>query len=200
MKIISAKYVTSAVTAKQYPAPLLPEIAFVGRSNVGKSSLINTLLNRKGLVKTSATPGKTQTINFFQVNDKLVFADLPGYGFAKVPARVQKTWKDMIENYILHRATLKSVIFIVDIRRNPTEWDLQMRDWLEENQVDYALAATKTDKVSKKERKVQLKKIREAFLCGEEKSFVPFSSKSHEGRKEVWNFILKKIAAQNEKI
>ncbi|MCH7623416.1 MAG: ribosome biogenesis GTP-binding protein YsxC, partial [Nitrospinae bacterium] len=92
MKIISAKYMTSAVEAKQYPPPLLPEIAFVGRSNVGKSSLINTLLNRKGLVKTSATPGKTQTINFFKVNDKLVFADLPGYGFAKVPARVQKTW------------------------------------------------------------------------------------------------------------
>ena len=202
MKIISAKYMVSAVTAEQYPPPLLPEIAFVGRSNVGKSSLINTLLNRKGLVKTSATPGKTQTINFFRVNDKLVFVDLPGYGFAKVPARVQKTWKAMVENYILNRKALKSVIFIVDIRRNPTGWDLQMRDWLEDNKVDYALAVTKADKVSKKERKSQLKKIREAFLRGKDKSFVPFSSKSHEGRKEVWSFILRKVEAasgQHEK-
>lgn len=189
---------TSAVEAKQYPPPLLPEIAFVGRSNVGKSSLINTLLNRKGLVKTSATPGKTQTINFFKVNDKLVFADLPGYGFAKVPAKVQKTWKSMIEHYLLNREVLKSVVFIIDIRRNPTEWDKQTRDWLEENHIDYTLAVTKTDKLSKKERKAQLEKIREVFLCGKEKSCIPFSSKSHEGRKEVWSRILKKIEKEND--
>ncbi len=155
-------------------------------------------MNRKNLVKTSSSPGKTQTINFFRVNDKLVFTDLPGYGFAKVPARVQKTWKSMIENYILHREVLKSVIFIVDIRRKPTEWDLQMKDWLEENQIDYALAVTKTDKVSKKERKAQLAKIREAFLGDKKESLIPFSSKSHEGRKEVWSFILQKTEPGSE--
>jgi GTP-binding protein len=198
VKILSAKYMTSAVRPDQYPKPLLPEIAFVGRSNVGKSSLINTLLNRKGLVKTSSTPGKTQTINFFQVNDQLVFADLPGYGFAKVPAKVQKTWQKMIEDYLLNREALKAVIFIIDVRRNPTQVDLQMRNWLEENQIDYALAVTKTDKVSKKERKIQLKKIREVYLFEEEKSFIPFSSKSHEGRKESWNYIAQKIESENE--
>ena len=189
---------TSAVRPDQYPKPLLPEIAFVGRSNVGKSSLINTLLNRKGLVKTSSTPGKTQTINFFQVNDQLVFADLPGYGFAKVPARVQKTWQKMIEDYLLNREVLKSIIFIVDVRRNPTQADLQMRNWLEDNQIDYALAVTKTDKVSKKDRKIQLTKIREVFLFDSERYFIPFSSKSHEGRKEAWKFIAQKIENESE--
>ena len=189
---------TSAVREDQYPKPLLPEIAFVGRSNVGKSSLINTLLNRKGLVKTSSTPGKTQTINFFQVNDQLVFADLPGYGFAKVPARVQKTWQKMIEDYLLNREVLKSVIFIIDVRRNPTKVDLEMRNWLEESGIDYALAATKTDKVSKKERKIQLSKIRDVFLFEEERFFIPFSSKSHEGRKEAWSYISKKIEEESE--
>ncbi|MGV7220886.1 MAG: ribosome biogenesis GTP-binding protein YihA/YsxC [Nitrospinales bacterium] len=198
MKILSAKYMTSAVREDQYPKPLLPEIAFVGRSNVGKSSLINTLLNRKGLVKTSSTPGKTQTINFFQVNDQVVFADLPGYGFAKVPARVQKTWQKMIEDYLLNREVLKSVIFIIDVRRNPTKVDLEMRNWLEESGIDYALAATKTDKVSKKERKIQLTKIREVYLFEEERFFVPFSSKSHEGRREVWNYIAQKIEKEDE--
>ena len=117
----------SAVAAKQYPNSHLPEIAFAGRSNVGKSSLINTLLNRKNLVKTSNTPGKTQTINFFNVNDHLIFADLPGYGFARVPEKIKKTWRIMVERYLLNRQTLKSVVFIIDIRRNPTEWDLKMK-------------------------------------------------------------------------
>lgn len=188
----------SAVTAKQYPNSQWPEIAFAGRSNVGKSSLINTLLNRKKLVKTSNTPGKTQTINFFNVNDHLIFADLPGYGFARVPEEIKKTWRLMIERYLLNRQTLKSVVFIIDIRRNPTEWDLQMKSWLEENGIDYILVATKTDKVTKRERKDKLNKISEAFLQDKDTVLIPFSSKNKEGRKKLWNEILKKIDAGND--
>ena len=188
----------SAVAAKQYPNSQLPEIAFAGRSNVGKSSLINTLLNRKKLVKTSNTPGKTQTINFFNVNDHLIFADLPGYGFARVPEKIKKTWRIMVERYLLNRQTLKSVVFIIDIRRNPTEWDLKMKSWLEENGIDYILVATKTDKVTKKERKDKLNKISEAFLQDKDTVLIPFSSKNKEGRKKLWNEILKKIDAGND--
>ncbi len=188
----------SAVAAKQYPNSHLPEIAFAGRSNVGKSSLINTLLNRKNLVKTSNTPGKTQTINFFNVNDHLIFADLPGYGFARVPEKIKKTWRLMVERYLLNRQTLKSVVFIIDIRRNPTEWDLKMKSWLEENGIDYILVATKTDKVTKKERKDKLNKISEAFLQDKDIVLIPFSSKKKEGRKNLWNEILKKINAGND--
>ena len=198
MKIFLAEYMASAVAAKQYPNSQWPEIAFAGRSNVGKSSLINTLLNRKKLVKTSNTPGKTQTINFFNVNDHLIFADLPGYGFARVPEEIKKSWRIMIERYLLNRQTLKSVVFIIDIRRNPTEWDLQMKSWLEENGIDYILVATKTDKVTKKERKDKLGKISEAFLQDREKVLIPFSSKNKEGRKKLWNEILKKIDAGND--
>ncbi|MCH8209328.1 MAG: YihA family ribosome biogenesis GTP-binding protein [Nitrospinae bacterium] len=198
MKIFLAEYMASAVAAKQYPNSHLPEIAFAGRSNVGKSSLINTLLNRKNLVKTSNTPGKTQTINFFNVNDHLIFADLPGYGFARVPEKIKKTWRIMVERYLLNRQTLKSVVFIIDIRRNPTEWDLKMKSWLEENGIDYILVATKTDKVTKKERKDKLNKISEAFLQDKDIVLIPFSSKKKEGRKNLWNEILKKINAGND--
>ena len=115
MKITSAEFLTGAVSYKQYPDSAYPELAFAGRSNVGKSSLINSLLNRKKLVKTSQTPGKTQEINFFKINNDFIFADLPGYGFAKVPQSVQKRWKKMIEDYLLRRETLLAVIFIIDL-------------------------------------------------------------------------------------
>ncbi|SVE04624.1 uncharacterized protein METZ01_LOCUS457478, partial [marine metagenome] len=119
MKIISAEFMTGAVSCRQYPDFGYPELAFVGRSNVGKSSLINSLLNRKKLVKISQTPGKTQEINFFKINNDFIFTDLPGYGFARVPQSVQKRWKKMIEDYLLKRETLLAVIFIIDLRRNP---------------------------------------------------------------------------------
>lgn len=189
---------TSAVRADQYPRSQLPEIAFAGRSNVGKSSLINALLNRKKLVKTSSTPGKTQMINFFKVNDQLVFSDLPGFGYAKVPPSIKKTWSKMIEQYLLNREILKSVVFLIDMRRNPTEWDIGMKNWLEESGIDYILVATKSDKVTKKERKEKLGKIREAFLHNQEKEVIPFSSKNKEGRKELWREILKKIEVGGE--
>lgn len=193
MKIISAEFLTGAVSAKQYPRDRCPEIAFAGRSNVGKSSLINSLLNRKGLVKTSATPGKTQMINFFKVNDRIRFVDLPGYGFAKVPSAVKNRWKNMIEEYLLNREMLVCVILIVDFRRTPMEMDIDLRNWLETSGIDYMLVATKQDKVSKNERASLLRVLNETFLGERTGPVIAYSSKSNSGRLELWNAILKKI-------
>lgn len=193
MKIISAEFMISAVSDKQYPQGALPEIAFVGRSNVGKSSLINSLLNRKKLVKTSATPGKTQMINFFDINHELVFADLPGYGFAKVPKAVQKKWQALVEQYLTNRENLRAVILIIDIRRKPTDLDLHMQEWLEQSKVDYILVATKADKLSQAEQSKQLKQIRQAFLKDADQQLVAYSSKNQRGRKELWKLLQKQI-------
>ncbi len=193
MKIISAEFMISAVSDQQYPRGVLSEIAFVGRSNVGKSSLINSLLNRKKLVKTSATPGKTQMINFFDVNHELVFADLPGYGFAKVPKAVQRKWRSLVEQYLTNRENLRAVVLIVDIRRKPTDLDLHMQEWLEEYEVDYILVATKADKLSQAEQSKQLKQIRQAFLKDADKELVAYSSKNQRGRKELWKLLQKRI-------
>ena len=193
MKIVSAEFMISAVSVQQYPPGNLPEIAFVGRSNVGKSSLINSLLNRKKLVKTSATPGKTQMINFFDVNGELVFADLPGYGFAKVPKPVQKKWQKLVEDYLMKRENLQTVVLIVDIRRKPTELDLHMQEWLEQYGVDYILVATKADKLTQAEQSRQIKQIREAFLGDSKKELIAYSSKNQRGRKELWKFLLKQL-------
>ncbi len=130
MKILSAEFVLSAKEPAHYPPAVLPEIAFAGRSNVGKSSLINTLLNRKGLARTSNTPGRTQEINFFRVNDRFAFIDLPGYGYAKVPESIRKQWGPMVETYLRERDTLRLVVLILDVRRDPSEEDLQLIDWL----------------------------------------------------------------------
>ena len=189
MKIVSAEFMISAVSASQYPPGNLPEFAFIGRSNVGKSSLINSLLNRKKLVKTSATPGKTQMINFFDVNHEFVFADLPGYGFAKVPKTVQKKWQALVEQYLTKRESLRAVVLIIDIRRKPTDLDLHMQEWLEQYEVDYILVATKSDKLSQAEQSRQLKKIRQAFLDDTDNALVAYSSKKDKGRKELWKFL-----------
>ncbi|NIP99364.1 MAG: YihA family ribosome biogenesis GTP-binding protein [Nitrospinaceae bacterium] len=196
MKITQAEFIISAVSAKQYPAGHLPEFAFVGRSNVGKSSLINSLLNRKKLVKTSATPGKTQMINFFNINGDLIFADLPGYGFAKVPPAVQKKWQALVENYLIHRENLRAVVLLIDIRRKPTELDLHMQEWLEQYEVDYILAATKADKLSQAEQSQQLKLIRAAFLQDRDHELIAYSSKTHRGRKELWKQLTRRMKDQ----
>ena len=193
MKIISAEFMISAVSDQQYPSGALPEIAFVGRSNVGKSSLINSMLNRKKLVKTSATPGKTQMINFFDVNHEFICADLPGYGFAKVPKAVQKKWQSLVEHYLINRENLRTVIFIIDIRRKPTDLDLHMQEWLEQYEVDYILVATKADKLSQAEQSKQLKQIRQAFLKDTKQELIAYSSKNQRGRKELWKLLQKRI-------
>ena len=199
MKIISAEFLTGAVSFKHYPDTAHPELAFVGRSNVGKSSLINSLLNRKKLVKTSQTPGKTQEINFFKINNDFIFTDLPGYGFAKVPQSVQKRWKKMIEDYLLSRETLLAVIFIIDLRRNPSPLDLDLQRWLEACGVEYLLVGTKVDKLSQSEAKKQVTKLNVAYFNKGEDKLLAYSSKSSRGRKELWGKIATRIDTHNQK-
>jgi len=182
---------TGAVSKKQYPKSSCPEFAFAGRSNVGKSSLLRSLLNRKKLVRTSSTPGKTQHINFFKINEELIFTDLPGYGFAKVPASVQRKWKKMIEHYLLTRKSLTALIFIVDLRRNPATLDLELKEWLDACGIRYLLVATKSDKLSASERRKQIQKIKKAFIGEESRELIVYSSKSNLGRKELWSQITK---------
>lgn len=188
MKIRSVRYVASAVRRDQYPAPLFPEVAFAGRSNVGKSSLINRLVNKKRLVQTSSTPGKTRTINFFLVNEQWVFADLPGYGYARVPLTVRRSWRPMVEAYLKGRENLTAVVLIMDFRLPPTENDLQMVNWLEHNGMPYISAATKADKVPRGHRRKRLEEYSEA-LGVEADQIVLFSATTGEGRNLLWSRI-----------
>ena len=197
MKVINTEFVTGAVSSKQYPKEAFPEFAFVGRSNVGKSSLIRSLLNRKKLVRISSTPGKTREINFFKINEKLMFADLPGYGFARVTPALQKKWKQMVEEYLSNREPLLAIVFIVDIRRKPTELDITLKEWLEDLGRNYILVITKSDKLSGTERSKQTKLIKSAFMGENALAAVTYSSKNHLGRKELWNQ-LQKLAPVKE--
>ena len=188
MKILSAEFVTSATKPDQYPPVNYPEIAFAGRSNVGKSSLINTLVNRKRLVKTSSTPGRTQLINFFDINNLITFVDLPGYGYAKVPTAVRKKWGPMIETYLSNRRTLKGVVVIMDIRRIPRQEEHELIEWLKYYSIDGILVLTKTDKLSKPKRLKQHNAIAEALAIDPDK-LILFSAKSRQGRDAVWDAI-----------
>ena len=188
MKILSAEFVTSATKPDQYPPVNYPEIAFAGRSNVGKSSLINTLVNRKRLVKTSSTPGRTQLINFFDINNLITFVDLPGYGYAKVPTAVRKKWGPMIETYLSNRRTLKGVVVIMDIRRIPRQEEHELIEWLKYFSIDGILVLTKTDKLSKSKRLKQHNAIAEALTIDPDK-LILFSAKSRQGRDAVWDAI-----------
>jgi GTP-binding protein len=188
MMVKSAEFVTSAVKPSQYPEALHPEAAFAGRSNVGKSTLINTLVNRKRLVKTSSTPGRTQLINFFSVNDMLSLVDLPGYGYAKVPAAVTRTWGPMIETYLKGRETLKAVILILDVRRVPGIEEQNFIDWLKFYHRTPILVLTKADKLSKTAQKKQRQAIG-AALGVDESALILFSAKTRLGKTEVWSAI-----------
>ena len=198
MKVINTEFVTGAVSSKQYPKEPFPEFAFVGRSNVGKSSLIRSLLNRKKLVRISSTPGKTREINFFRINEKLMFADLPGYGFARVTPALQKKWKQMIEEYLINREPLMAIVFIVDIRRKPTELDITLKEWLEDLDRNYILVITKSDKLSGVERSKQTKIIKSAFMGENALAAVTYSSKNHLGRKELWSQLQKLASGKRD--
>ena len=194
MKIISAEFIKSAVWPAQYPPATMPEIAFVGRSNVGKSSLMNTLVNRKKLAKTSNTPGRTQLINFFDINGTISFVDLPGYGFAKVAQSVKKDWGNMIETYLRERQNLAMVIFILDIRRDPSNDDLSLRDWLEEYHIPYISILTKVDKLSNNQTLGRKKLIEKALGADVQKKIILFSAKTQKGKEELWQFLENHLA------
>ncbi|HSM90957.1 MAG TPA: ribosome biogenesis GTP-binding protein YihA/YsxC [Desulfobacterales bacterium] len=189
MLIKSAEFVISAVRPQQYPAEELPEFAFAGRSNVGKSSLINTLVSRRKLVQTSSTPGKTRLINFFRVNDALMFVDLPGYGYARVSEEERRKWRPMIEQYLSRRENLKAVVLILDIRRTPNEEDAQLLNWLARREVAAVLVVTKADKLSKTSQLKQLKIIAGALETDPDE-LVLFSAKSRLGRDVLWRTLM----------
>ena len=184
MKIHSAEFLLSASTTRQFPAATLPEIAFAGRSNVGKSTLINSLLNRKKLVKTSSTPGKTQLINFFKVNDQFYFVDLPGYGYAKVPESVQRKWQKLVESYLSERETLRNVVLIIDCRHNPTLLDRQLLEWLEYYQRPSLIVASKIDKLKRGQVQKHLRKIKHDLSI--ESVPLGHSSMQYGRREEIW--------------
>ena len=193
MKILSAEFVLSAKAPAHYPPAVLPEIAFAGRSNVGKSSLINTLLNRKGLARTSNTPGRTQEINFFRINDRLAFVDLPGYGYAKVPEPIRKQWGPMVETYLRERKTLHLVVLILDIRRDPSDEDLQLINWMSFYQIPFLIVLTKTDKVSNNEFAKLRRRITERAGFPSETTLLAFSAKTGAGKELLWREIRKAV-------
>jgi GTP-binding protein len=188
MKVDTAVFVISAVKPTQYPPPDYPEVAFAGRSNVGKSSLINTLVNRKRLVKTSATPGRTQLINFFRVNNRLSLVDLPGYGYAKVPPAVKKKWGPMVETYLSGRSGLAAVVLLMDVRRTPREEEFRMIDWLAHYRIAMIPVLTKADKLSKIKQKKQLQAIARSLYISDGE-LILFSAKNRLGKDALWRRI-----------
>lgn len=189
MKIKSAEFITSAVKAADYPAGELPEVALAGRSNVGKSSLLNKLVNRKGLARTSNTPGRTRLINFFLVNGLFRLVDLPGYGYAKVSDRERESWRKMIEGYLKNRENLRGVVLLVDSRHPPTAQDVQMYHWLKHYGIPTAVAATKADKLSRNKLLQSLKVIRTTLPLAGGDPLVPFSAETGQGREELLEII-----------
>ncbi len=198
MKVLSAEFVLSAKEPIHYPPAVLPEIAFAGRSNVGKSSLINTLLKRKGLARTSNTPGRTQEINFFTVNNRLAFIDLPGYGYAKVPEEIRKRWGPMVETYLSERETLRLVVLILDIRRDPSGEDRQLIGWLEYYRLPFLIVLTKIDKVSRSELGRRQHRIGADLGLSPTTPLISFSAKTGVGRDLLWREIEKAMASDPE--
>jgi GTP-binding protein len=184
---MDAEFLVSAARPDQFPAEALPEIAFLGRSNVGKSSLLNCLVGKDGLAFTSARPGCTQVINFYRVGGSLQFVDLPGYGYAAVPIEVKQQWKHLVDHYLLHRKSLELCFLILDARRGWTEKDLELKEWLEFHKRRYVVIATKTDKL--KSQKDQFHGM--AALREHTEELVPFSATDGRGAREIWQAIWK---------
>ena len=179
-----SEFVTSSAKPAQFPADGLPEIAFLGRSNVGKSSLINTLVGRPGLAFTSNTPGRTQTINFYRIDGKQYFVDLPGYGYARVPRDVASEWKQLIESYLTDREPLRLCLLIIDARRGWMEKDLELRQWLEFHNRRFLVIATKMDKLNQSETERGLRAIRKEGV-----EPLAFSATTGRGVREIWQAI-----------
>lgn len=182
---MDAQFLISAFRQHQYPVPDKPEIAIAGRSNVGKSSLINALVNRRKLARTGSQPGRTQSINFFVLNGVIYLVDLPGYGYAKVPLQVKASWKQMVETYLGTRPNLKAVVVILDIRRDLAAGDRDLLDWLMQHGVEIILAMTKVDKISRQQAGIRAKRICQGIETGSVAGPILFSSRTGQGRDEL---------------
>lgn len=189
MKIRSSEFIISAVKREQYPEEPIPEIALAGRSNVGKSSLINMLVNRKKLARTSSAPGKTQTINFYKINDEFHFVDLPGYGYAKVSKSHREAWGKMIETYLTTRTKLVEIIQLIDIRHKPTEQDKQMYQWIKHYGFGKIVVANKLDKIKRGERQKQISMIRKELGMDKDDILISVSSVNREGKESLWDSV-----------
>ena len=198
MIVKSAELETVCGITSKLPDNDLPEIAFAGKSNVGKSSLINGLLNRKSLARTSAQPGKTQTINFYNVNKNLYFVDLPGYGYAKVSVEIRAKWGKMIERYLHGSPQLKKVFLLIDIRHVPSENDCMMYDWIVDNGYEPVIICTKLDKIKRSQVQKNLKLIREKLDLVPGTTMIPFSAQTKQGRDEIWNLIEETLAQEQQ--
>jgi len=187
---MDAAFLKSAFDESQYPPPDKTEVAFAGRSNVGKSSLLNALVNRKNLARTSSTPGRTQALNFFRVNDRFTFVDLPGYGYARVSREVKKSWRGMVEAYLRNRPNLKAVVVILDIRRDLEEDDRSLMEWLEQEGKNVIPVLTKVDKLTRRERDSRVREMGRNLSGIVSQKPILFSAKTGEGRKEIWDRFL----------
>lgn len=193
MIIKSVNLETVCGITSKLPENTLPEVAFAGKSNVGKSSLINALMNRKAYARISAQPGKTQTINYYNINDELYYVDLPGYGYAKVTEAVKEKWGNMIENYLQTSKQLRLVFLLIDIRHKPSKNDVMMYDWILHNGYHPVIIATKLDKLKRSQVAKHVKEIREELQMNKETPVFPFSALTKQGREEIWDFIEEKI-------
>lgn len=189
MKINKAEFVTSAVAPDHYPVHELPEVALAGRSNVGKSSFINKICQRKALARTSSKPGKTQTLNFFNINDEIMFVDVPGYGYAKVSKTEREKWGVMMEQYLTSQEALRGVVLLVDIRHEPTGDDVTMYNFLKHYDIPVIVVATKLDKIKKSQRQKHEAAVKRKLQFDPSDRFVAFSAETAEGKDEAWKAI-----------
>ena len=191
MIIKDPKFELSCVSPEQFPQNTIPEVAFVGRSNVGKSSIINALLNRKRLAKVGQTPGMTRMINFFNIDKTFYFVDLPGYGYASVSREKKKDWAYVIEKYLNSREQLKLIVLLVDIRHAPSKEDVEMLDWIKGYNIPYIVTATKYDKITRNQLFARLKEIRSVLTLAEDTKVIPFSSENKHGKEELLDIMSK---------
>lgn len=189
MHVHKAELVISAVKPQQYPDDHLPEIALSGRSNVGKSSFINKMIQRTGLARTSSQPGKTQTLNFYNINDKFRFVDVPGYGYARVSKSERNAWSGMIERYLHERENLELLFLLMDFRHEPTALDIQMKEMAEESDIPYAIILTKVDKIKPSQHNKHLSIYKKALNLPSVDALFPFSSQTGQGSEDVWEII-----------
>lgn len=200
MIIKKAELLITAVKKEQYPDTVVPEIAFAGKSNVGKSSMINALLNRRSLARTSSQPGKTQTLNFYNINDSFNFVDLPGYGYAKVSKTEKEKWAKMIDIFLHNRNQLREVILLVDIRHEPNSNDIQMYDWIKGCGYTGYVIASKADKLSKSQQIKSINIIKKTLRITDSNMVIPFSSTSKSGVEQIWDLFERILQIENDTV